>query len=258
MSRAPIEGFAQGTATYRQLGGVVITSQAAHRDPPHWWRLALHDAGQAVGAHVLAHEVARDPLSADRQWYGLPELPYDLQTIPARRDKVETHLLGLLDLLTAHAISLGAGGKVRVTATLLAPPEHNWVNVALVDELVDDGGQRTGWRPASARAHQDADDVLFVTATRIVALADMRNAAMRLRAAHGLAADLLAIFAIDLPKVLTADGSLDPYGAASDRQQMTYQHARHIGLPTDPVSPIERRQRYEDAVRAAKEQLRQR
>lgn len=67
---------------------------------------------------------------------------------------------------------------------------------------------------------------------------------------------LLAIFAIDQPAMLTADGSLDPYGAATDRQQIVYQHARHLGLPTDPVSPIERRQQYEDAVRAAKEQLR--
>lgn len=40
----------------------MITSQAAHRDPPHWWRLALQDAGQAAGAHVLAHDIARDPI----------------------------------------------------------------------------------------------------------------------------------------------------------------------------------------------------
>jgi hypothetical protein len=257
-SQAPIEMLAQGTATYRQPGGVVITSQAAHRDRPQWWRLALHDAGQAAGAHVLAHDIARDPLSGDRQWYGLPELAYDPQTIPARRDKVECHLLALLDLLTAHAVDAGAGGRATIAVAFLAPPDHAWANVALVDELVDDGGQRQGWRPAGARAHQQADGVLLNVVTRNVGVADMRDASRRLRAAYGMAADLLAVFAIDQPSMLTADGSLDPYGAATDRQQTVYQHARHLGLPTDPESPIERRQKYEDAVRAAKEELRRR
>ena len=89
-------------------------------------------------------------------------------------------------------------------------------------------------------------------------LADMRNPTMRVRAAYRLAADLLAIFGIDQPAMLTAEGTLDPRGAVGDRSRRVDRHvARHIGLPVDPVSPVERRQRYEDAVRAAKEQLRQ-
>jgi hypothetical protein len=43
--------------------------------------------------------------------------------------------------------------------------------------------------------------------------------------------------------MLTADGTLDPYGAATDHAQIAYQHARHVGLPVDAVSPIERQQR---------------
>lgn len=61
LASAPIENISGGTATYRQPGGVVLTNQAAPAEPPHWWRLALGDAGDAVGAHVLAHEVAASP-----------------------------------------------------------------------------------------------------------------------------------------------------------------------------------------------------
>jgi hypothetical protein len=86
----------------------------------------------------------------------------------------------------------------------------------------------------------------------------MRDPTMRLRAAHHLAADLLAIFGVYQPAMLAAEGTLDPYGSATDHQQIVYQHARHLGLPVDPVSPMERRQQYEDTVRAAQEQLRQR
>jgi hypothetical protein len=89
-----------------------------------------------------------------------------------------------------------------------------------------------------------------------VRLADMRDATMRLLAAHHLAADLLAIFGVDQPAMLSAEGALDPYGSATDHQQIIYQHARHLGLPIDPISPVERRQRYEDTVRAARVQLR--
>jgi hypothetical protein len=255
-AQAPIEMLAQGTATYRQPGGVIITNQAAIKDPPHWWRLALQDTGEAVGTHVLSHEVAKG--LDDRQWYGLPEILYDGKTIPVRRDKIESHLLSLLDLLTAHAVGAGAGGRAVIMVTLLAPERHPWANVALVNESLDDGGQRQGWHLAGARAHQQADEALFVPIARSVALADMRDTVLRLRTAYELAADLLAIFGLDRPTMLMAEGSLDPYGAASDRQQIIYQHARHLGLPVDLISPMERRQRYEDAVRAAREQLRQR
>lgn len=57
-AQAPVDGFSLGSATYRRPGSVVITNQAAIADPPHWWRLALYDAGEAVGAYVLDHQVA--------------------------------------------------------------------------------------------------------------------------------------------------------------------------------------------------------
>jgi hypothetical protein len=163
-----------------------------------------------------------------------------------------------MDLLTAHGVDVGAGGRVMIVATLLAPSGRTWANVALVDELTDDSGQRQGWRMASARAHQRATDALLVPVARSAGLADMRDPTMRLRTAYSLAADLLAIFGIDRPTMLIAEAALNPYGAATDRQQIVYQHARHLGLPVDPISPMERRQRFEEAVRAAKEDLRQR
>jgi len=55
-----------------------------------------------------------------------------------------------------------------------------------------------------------------------------------------------------------ADGTVNPDGVAIDHDQLVYQYARHLGLPVDPVSPAERRQRYENKIRAAKEELRQR
>ncbi len=257
-AQAPIDGFSLGSATYRQPGGVVITNQAANADPPHWWRLALYDAGDAAGAYVLAHQVAANPLTDDKQWYGLPQIISDGQTIPARRDEVEIRLLTLLDILTAHAANVGAGGSALVTAMLLGPHTDAWARIALLSELVDDSGQRQGWHLASTRAQQSVNDAVMVPIVHRVHLADMRDTTMRLRTAHRLAADLLAIFGIDQPAMLRPEGTLDPYGSATDHQQIVYQHARHLGLPVDPVSPLERRQQYEDTVRAAKEQLRQR
>ena len=68
-------------------------------------------------------------------------------------------------------------------------------------------------------------------------LADMPNLRTRLQAAHHLAAELLALFGIDEPTLLKPDGTLDPYGAGLDRQQIAYQHANHLGLPVDEISP---------------------
>jgi hypothetical protein len=91
-----------------------------------------------------------------------------------------------------------------------------------------------------------------------VPLADMQDTRARLRAAYHLTAGLLALFGIDAPTLLKADGTLDPYGATVDRQQIVYQHARHLGLPVNEVSPSERRSRFEAAVQAAKAELRRR
>ena len=55
--------------------------------------------------------------------------------------------------------------------------------------------------------------------------------------AHHLASDLLAIFGIDQSSLLTSDGSLDSYGAATDHDQVVYQHARHLGLSFSPLGP---------------------
>jgi hypothetical protein len=257
-ARSPIEPFAGDTATYRQPGGVVITSQAAAADPPHWWWLALGDAGDAVGAYVLAQEIAADPMTGGTQWRGLPPKVTDGATIPARRDELEFRLEALLDVLTAHVLKVGAGGRAQVTAMLLAPRPAQRVQVALLNEVVDDSEQPIGWWLAGARAKQAMGEVVAVPIAVRVHLADMQDVTQRLTAAYHLAADLLALFGIEEPSVLRADGTIDPYGSSVGSQQIVYQHARQLGLPVDEVSPGERRRRFEEAVKTAKDDLRRR
>lgn len=247
----PIDHFGGGTPTYRQPGGVVITAQA-------FWHLVFGDAGMAVGARCLAYEVAASPVSQDRRWRWLPANIGDGLTIPVRRDELEYQLEILVNVLTAHALKAGAGGRAVITAELLAPQPTPKQRVALLNESVDDGGEPTGWHAAGPRAVQALADVAGNPMTTSVPLADMQDARARLAAGYHLAGELLALFAIAEPTLLKAEGTLDPYGAAVDRQQMVYQHARHLGLPVPEISPSELRQEYEAAVRAAKDKLRQR
>jgi hypothetical protein len=79
--------------------GLVITSQMAPAEPPYWWRLALGDAGEAAGAHVLAHEPAARNPAEDRKWRGLPPQVSDGTTMPVRRDELEFRTEALLDIL---------------------------------------------------------------------------------------------------------------------------------------------------------------
>lgn len=250
-ARAPVDHFGGGTPTYRQPGGVVITAQA-------FWHLALGDAGTAVGARCLAFEVAANPVTQDQRWRGLPPKIGDGLTIPIRRDELEYQLEILVDILTAHAVKAGAGGRVVIKAELLAPQPSPKQRVALLNELVDDGKEPTGWHVAGPRAIQALADVAAKPMTTSVPLAAMQDVRARLQATYHLAAELLALFAIDEPTLLKADGALEPYGAAVDRQQIVYQHTSHLGLPVPAVSPAERRQHYEAAMKAAKEELRKR
>jgi hypothetical protein len=257
-ANAPIETLGSPSGTFRQPGGLVMTDQTGGGSGPHWWRLALYDAGSAVGAHVLSHEVAADPISDDKKWYGLPPGITEKPTVPARRDEVEIRLLLLLDLLTAHASAVQAGGQVLIMATLVALTREPHARIALLNEMVDESGKRSGWRLAGYRANRPLEEVAMQPVTYRGRLADMRDPATRIRAANRLAAELLSLFAIDRPSMLTADGTLDPDGAGIDRAQMVYQHARHLGLPVGPVSPIERQQQLEEAIRAAQAEYRRR
>jgi hypothetical protein len=251
IASAPIDQFGGGTPTYRQPGGVVLAAQA-------FWHLTLGDAGTAVGARCLAYEVAANPVSQDRQWRGLPPNIGDGLTIPIRRDELEYQLEILVDLLTAHVLNAGAGGRVVITAELVTPRPSPEQRVALLNELVDDAQEPAGWHVAGPRAAPALSIVAERPMTTSVALADMRDAQARLQTTYHLAAELLALFAIDGPTLLKADGTLDPYGATVNRQQIVYQHANHLGLPVPAVSPADRRQRYQAAMKAAKEELRQR
>ena len=187
---------------------------------------------------MLAHEVAASPGSADTGWRGLPPGVSDGATFPVRRDELEFRLETLLDVLTAHALRAGVGGRAQVTAMLLTPQTTvPQVNVALLNEAVDESDQPAGWRLACARAREPLADVVALPMTTRLQLADMPNLRTRLQAAHHLAAELLALFGIDEPTLLKPDGTLDPYGAGLDRQLIAYQHANHLGLPVDEISP---------------------
>ena len=87
-----------------------------------------------------------------------------------------------------------------------------------------------------------------------VQLAHMRDATMRLRAAHRLARTCLTFSGSISPQCWDPKARSIPW-LPTDQQQIVYQHARHLGLAVDSISPMERRQQ---TVRAAKEQLRQR
>ena len=146
-----------------------------------------------------------------------------------------------------------------MTAMLLTPQTTvPQVNVALLNEAVDESDQPVGWRLACGRARQPIADVVALPMTTGIQLADMPDARSRVRAAYHLAAELLALFGVGEPALLKPDGTLDPYGTGVDRQQIAYQHANHIGLPVDEISPSERCQRYQDAVKAAQAELRRR
>lgn len=250
LASRPIDHFGGGTPTYRRPGGVVITAQA-------FWHLAFDDVGTAVGARCLAYEVAANPVSQDRRWRGLPAKIGDGLTIPIRRDELEYQLEILVDVLTAHALKAGASGRAVIMADFVAPRPVPQQRVALLNELVDDGEPR-GWHVAGSRAVQTLDAVTTCPMTTRVPLADLRDARARVAASFHLAGELLALFAIDEPTLLKADGTLDPYAAAIGHQQIVYEHAQHLGLPVPAVSPAERQQEYEDAIRAAKDKRRQR
>ncbi|MCW2929047.1 MAG: hypothetical protein JWM19_9 [Actinomycetia bacterium] len=193
---------------------MVITSQAAPADPPHWWRLAFADAGEGVGAHILAHKVAASSATDDKTWQGLPSRVMDGATIPVRRDELEFRLEALLDVLTAHVLRAGAGGRAQVTARLLTPGSASQLSVAMLNELVDDSDQRAGWRLACARALQPLTEVAEAPVTVRVPLADVQDARVQVQvqvqAAYHLSAELLALFGIDAPALLRADGTLVP------------------------------------------------
>jgi hypothetical protein len=68
----------------------------------------------------------------------------------------------------------------------------------------------------------------------------MQDARARSRAVCHLAAELMALLGIDEPTLLKADGTPGPCGAGMDRQQIACQHANHLGLSVDEISPGER------------------
>jgi hypothetical protein len=171
---------------------------------------------------------------------------------------LEYQLETLVDVLTAHALKAGAGGQAVITAELVAVRPSPGLRVALVDELVNESQEPTGWHVAGTRALQPPDHVTAKPMTSRVPLASMQDVRARLRAAYDLASELLALFAIDEPTLLKADGTMDPYGATVQQQQIVYQHANHLGLPVDDVSPGERRSRYEATIKAARDELRKR
>jgi hypothetical protein len=142
-----------------------MTDQTGGVSGPYWWRLALQDTGLAVGAHVLAHEIAADPISGDKKWYGLPTGITDKPSVPARWDELEIRLLLLLDLLTAHASAVEAGGRVLIMATLVALTSEPHARIALLNEIVDESGKRSGRRLAGYRANRPLEEVAMQPVT---------------------------------------------------------------------------------------------
>ena len=179
-------------------------------------------------------------------------------TIPVRRDKIEIYLLTLLDLLTAHAAVVGAGGRVQFVATLVTTKTSSWQHVALFKELVDDVGKIQGWQLASARAHLPREAVLMRPAVYTGWLAGCVSRFCGTAPLTGWPPSYWPFSASMGRRSCGINGRLDPYGGASSKQQLIYQHARHAGILVDAVSPIERRQQLDEEIQAAKERYNQR
>jgi hypothetical protein len=238
-TQAPIESHSPSDVAYRKPGGVIVVSRGLRPEPSVWWQLHLYDAGEATGAYVLAHRGLAHP-GHTPPWYGLPNgIVSESEVIPVRRDEVEIRLLALLDMLTAYATKSGAGGRAVIVSTLLTPPQDGLSSILLVDESVDDDGRRQGWEWANPHGYLGLRAVVMVPIASRVRLADMGDPARRIQAAHDLAADLLTIFYVDQPRVLTAKGVLNPSGAATDHQEMVYRHVHHLGKSANQVSPPE-------------------
>lgn len=271
---APIMPVDTSLAALRAPGRVVfpgdpVSADAGTTRPGQStrWRFELCDDGSGVGAADVAGHPCQQPGTGTVGWDGRPsEMILDAEVyLPVCRDRLEAWLLTELELLADHVKS----SRVDPSATLyllarLQPPErltlagaHNPrpLGIRVVDEHRDlDGHPQSEFAPPGAMdLPMDADAP--VTHPLATPLATLTDPAGLVRTTRRLAVELLEHVAVEDTAVLRPDGTLDAFAAAGADQQAVHQHAERLGLPVDPLSPAERRRRYEELVAEARRGL---
>ena len=254
----------QRPAATRTTGRVVLSAPSAGTAAPSAassaWRLELGDHGEAVAAANVAGAVVTgpfwDPPEDGRRQY--PDLH-----LPVRVDLLELWLLTQVQLLADHLTPMAADrgdATVFLQARLMLPeqlthpeayPRHG---VRLVAATRDEDDHRS-----ADSAVPGATDLQLGLAppeggplrTTVAALSDP---ARLVGITQSMVVELLDRFGVEETSVLRADGTLDELAAGD--QQLVWDHAGALGLTRDPISPDQRRQRYDELLAQARAALR--
>lgn len=253
----------QGLDAVRTAGRVVLSAPPAHAVSPAW-RLELGDHGEVAAAANVAGAVVPgspfDPPEDGRRQY--PDLH-----LPVRVDPLEMWLLTQVQLAADHLSQVAADrddASALFQARLLLP-EHlahpeaypRRHGVRLVNEHRDDDGHPLLPLSAVAGSRDLLPGSPPPTAGPVrIRVADLSHPQAMVRLAHTLAVELLEHFAVETTSVLRSDGTLDELAAAAADQQAVWVHAVAMGLARDEVSPVQRRQRYDELLAQARAALR--
>ncbi len=264
----PIGMLDTSTAVSRKPGRLIFTGERTlgRGQPPmsRRWRVEVNDDGTGSAAAVVSAEPMTNPRTGELYWSGLAmPVPKDGPTcLPVRQDVFETWLLTLLELLIAHAHTVGQFPASHLKLRLLLPLNlelrdrsmNDYVGVRLVREVRDEDGKPTAAESAQGPYDPELNGPPVTVRTRNASHANTPTG--RVQLASNLATQLLADLGAGPPDVLRSDGTLDELAAAAELQQDVHQHAIAIGLPADERSPLDRRQRYDELVADARAQLR--
>jgi len=227
--------------------------------------VALELADDGSGAAAAAVSAMFLPAGAHQEtgcWVLDDQRPPE-DPVSVRRDLLETWLLTELELLADHAReTAGEFGQASLVAQLQLPTHAEYaaalpsVPVELVDEHRDADGWPVGARPISGATVLAPDSTTPTSEPVMVSLAELGEPARLVAIARQLAVDLLEHFGVERTTVLRPDGALDAFGAALQDQQFVHQHTGQLGLPVDSLSPLERRNKYNETLAEARRWLR--
>lgn len=266
-TRAPVVSLDWTTEAVRRPGRVTFTGELARGPGPSTrWRVELLDDGSAVVGAAVAETPSTDG-TGSVAWPGQAgqTLRDAAIYLPVRRDLLEIWTLTAVELAVDHARHAAeSGGALVLQARLILPTDLSIpgvhdprrLGVRIVEEVRDEDGHRDSDRAVPGGFDLPLDRETSCSATELVGLSAAEDVGAVVQAARQLAGGLLEHFGVERTALLRADSTIDPFAAAEGDQQMTYQHARALGLPVDALGPADRRRRYDELVAAARAQLR--
>jgi hypothetical protein len=254
------------TEAVRRPGRVTLTGETVRGPAPSTrWRVELLDDGTAVVGAAVADTPSTDG-TGSVAWAGQAgqTLRDAAIFLPVRRDLLEIWTLTAVELAVDHARCDGEAGGLVLQARLALPidlsiagvHDPRQLGVRIVEEVQDEDGHRDGDRQVPGGFDLPLDSQPPSSATELVGLPAAEDAGPVVQAARQLVGGLLEHFGVERTALLRADSTVDPFAAAEADQQLTYQHARALGLPVDPRGPADRRRRYDELVAEARAQLR--